>query len=284
LPPFPAAARGKPHPPLARGPHQATSLLFSPPCFFSKPQRPRANRSTPLHAGPYPAHPAREPNKPPNRAAPAVHPTPRREPSVRRAPAIPGDQARDPDRLSPTSRTRPGPARPCCPETETPRHRTATGPEPLTAAVSPSPLTLPLPAPLMALKPTGTVTPSPRRLSLPSALYKSPATPWSTPSPAEPSPFLPPARQNLSTQHPGTRSKATYSPSSPCSRYAQLAVVKLIAGPSAAVRRSSSVEPHRSSRPTVRTHCRNYVVRCRRNHAAHQLCSFIPRLKITPTR
>jgi hypothetical protein len=64
-------------------------------------------------------------------------------------PRRPGDQARDPDRPSPTPRTRLGPARPCCPETETPRHRAATGPEPLTAVVSPSQLTLPLPAPLM---------------------------------------------------------------------------------------------------------------------------------------
>jgi hypothetical protein len=64
--------------------------------------------------------------------------------------------------------------------------------------------------------------------------------------------------------------------------------------PPVLARRSPSVEPHRSSRPIVRTHRRNYAVRRRHDHAAHQLdhsrlavrrpCPFIPRLKITPTR
>jgi hypothetical protein len=46
----------------------------------------------------------------------------------------------------------------------------------------------------------------------------------------------------------------------------QLAVVKLVAGLSAFVRRSPSVESRRSSRPAVQTHCRNYAVDATAQH------------------
>jgi hypothetical protein len=80
--------------------------------------------------------------------------------------------------------------------------------------------------------------------------------------------------RNSPAQHPDTRSPAARPPSSPYSRRARRrhyprstpATV-----PTPFVDRPPSVEPHRNSRPTVRTHRRNYAIRRRRDHAAHQL-------------
>jgi hypothetical protein len=73
----------------------------------------------------------------------------------------------------------------------------------------------------------------------------------------------------------------------PCSRRAQLAVVKLVAGPSASVRRSPSLEPRRSSyspfaslgRSSVRTLTNDRVVPCPSNPARR--CSSLRMNEIT---
>jgi hypothetical protein len=103
-----------------------------------------------------------------------------------------------------------------------------------------------------------------------------------------------PSRRSSPAQHPGTRSHATRPLSSPCSRRAYLATVNSPSQPFAVpvvvvahtgarphstpatvptlfVNRSPSVEPHRNTRPAIRTNRRSYAVRRRRDRAAHQL-------------
>jgi hypothetical protein len=79
---------------------------------------------------------------------------------------------------------------------------------------------------------------------------------------------------NSLAQHPDTRSHAARPSSSPYSRRARRRHYPRSTPttvPTPFVDRPPSVEPQRNSRPTVRTHRWNYVVRRRRDHAAHQL-------------
>jgi hypothetical protein len=131
--------------------------------------------------------------------------------------------------------------------------------------------------------------PTPFPLSSP--LYKSCRADPTLRSSLSPSPSLslpsrtlslsPTASPELIRAAPDTHSNATYPPSSPCSRRAQLAVVKLVTGLSASVRRSASVEPRRSS---ARMLTNDRAVSCPSN-PAHQRSSLRmnenPRLKTT---
>jgi hypothetical protein len=81
-----------------------------------------------------------------------------------------------------------------------------------------------------------------------------------------------------------------FRPSSPCLPVVPIAVVARAGArsrstpatvPTPFIDRPPFVEPHRNSRPTVRTHRRNYVVRRRRDRATHQPGPSVPRLTAT---